>query len=93
MNNQGSLGCSHAPSTEHTALSELTRRHQAEIPIGNDAMAKDNLNDTGVVSLSQRTVEEFLQFSEAWFQPKLFAGFHSSMDSFGVSESSSFQPC
>ena len=33
------------------------------------------LNDTGVVSLSQRTVEEFLQFSEAWFQPKLFAGF------------------
>lgn len=88
MNNQGSLGCSHAPSSEHTALSELTRRQ-----IGNDAMAKDNLNDTGVVSLSQRTVEEFLQFSEAWFQPKLFAGFHSSMDSFGVSESSSFQPC
>ncbi len=34
---------SHAPSTEHTALSELARRHQAEIPIGNDAMAKDNL--------------------------------------------------
>ena len=68
MNNQGSLGCSHAPSTEHTALSELARRHQAEIPIGNDAMAKDNLNDTGVVSLSQRTfVEEFLQFCEAWF--------------------------
>ena len=38
-------------------------------------MAKDNLNDTGVVSLSQRTVEEFLQFSEAWFQPNCSLGF------------------